>query len=98
MSKGNAKQYRLTSGSRTVHSENGVFFANVKASKDYKKNYVPKEEVYELPRYYKTNQANLSSLLEQPKKENQDLGIWSCISRQVNRESLLCSTMVTTRN
>lgn len=49
-----------TAGSRTVHSENGVFFANVKASKGYRKEYVPKEEVYELARHYKTNKANPS--------------------------------------
>lgn len=63
LSKGNAKrfyQYSSASGSRTVHSENGVFFANVKASKGYRKEYVPKEEVYELARHYKTNKANPS--------------------------------------
>ena len=63
ISKGNAKryyQYSSTSGSRTVHLENGVFFANTKAAKGYKKDYVPTEEVYELTRYYKTNKANPS--------------------------------------
>ena len=63
ISKGNAKhyyQYSSTSGSRTVHLENGVFFANRKAAKGYKKDYVPTEEVYELTRYYKTNKANPS--------------------------------------
>ena len=63
ISKGNAKryyQYSSTSGSRTVHSENGVFFANRKLSKGYKKDYVPTEEVYELTRHYKTNKANPS--------------------------------------
>ncbi|KAK2549383.1 hypothetical protein P5673_030208 [Acropora cervicornis] len=56
ISKGNANrlyQYSSTSGSRTVHSENRVFFANVKASKEYRKEYVPKEEVSELARHYK---------------------------------------------
>ena len=63
ISKGNAKrfyQYSTTSGSRTVHSENGVFFANRKSSKGYKKDYVLQEEVSELTRYYKTNKANPS--------------------------------------
>ena len=51
ISKGNTKryyQYSSTSGSRTVHLENGVFFANRKAAKVYKKDYVTTEEVYEL--------------------------------------------------
>lgn len=42
------------------HLENGVFFANRKSLKGYKKDYVLQEEVYELTRYYKTSKANPS--------------------------------------
>lgn len=62
ISKGNAKryQYSITSWSRAVYLENGVFFAEWKAWKGYKKDYVLQEEVSELTRYYKTNKANPS--------------------------------------
>jgi len=65
LSKGNAKRYYQYSSSnkpRTIHTKNGSFYANVKASsaKGYRKDFVPKEEVYELTRYYKTNKANPS--------------------------------------
>ena len=61
LSKGSAKrlfQYN-SEGSRTVHkNENGVFYANVKTSKGYKKEYIPESEVYELTRYYRTSKFN----------------------------------------
>ena len=61
ISKGNAKrlfQYN-SKGSRTVHkNENGAFYANVKTSKGYRKEYIPESEVYELTRYYKTSKFN----------------------------------------
>ena len=61
ISKGSAKrlfQYN-SEGSRTVHrNENGAFYANVKTSKGYKKEYIPESEVYELTRYYKTSKFN----------------------------------------
>ncbi|KAK3751279.1 hypothetical protein QZH41_002728 [Actinostola sp. cb2023] len=55
-------QYSSSNKPRTIHTENGSFYANVKASsaKGYRKDFVPKEEVYELTRYYKTNKANPS--------------------------------------
>ena len=61
ISKGSAKrlfQYN-SEGSRTVHkNENGAFYANVKTSKGYKKEYIHESEVYELTRYYKTSKFN----------------------------------------
>ena len=61
ISKGSAKklfQYN-SEGSRTVHrNENRAFYANVKTSKSYKKEYIPESEVYELTRYYKTSKFN----------------------------------------
>ena len=61
ISKGSAKrlfQYN-SEGSRTVHrNENGAFYAKVKTSKGYKKEYIPESEVYELTRYYKTSKFN----------------------------------------
>ncbi|KAJ7322044.1 hypothetical protein OS493_033207 [Desmophyllum pertusum] len=59
--KGSAKrlfQYN-SEGSRTVHkNENGAFYANVKISKGYRKDYIPESEVYELTRYYNTSKFN----------------------------------------
>lgn len=65
ISKGNAKRfyhYSKSNGSRTVHMENGSYYANVKASttKGYRKKFVPKEEVYQMTRFYKTSKANPS--------------------------------------
>lgn len=61
ISKGSAKrlfQYN-SKGSRTVHkNENGAFYANVKISKGYRKDYIPESEVYELTRYYNTSKFN----------------------------------------
>ena len=57
ISKGSARrlfQYN-SEGSHTVYkNENGVFYANVKTSKGYKEEYIPKSEFYKLTRYYRT--------------------------------------------
>ncbi|KXJ09617.1 hypothetical protein AC249_AIPGENE23030 [Exaiptasia diaphana] len=61
ISKGSAKrlfQYSTADGARTVHEENGTFFANVKTSKGYKRDYVPDNEVFELTRYYRASKSN----------------------------------------
>ena len=96
ISKGNAKhyyQYSSTSGSRTVHLENGVFFANRKAAKATKR-------IMFRRRFTKRTKPtrHFQGLLSQSKQsmnESQNLGGWSCISGQVELKSLSCSAMVT---
>ena len=99
ISKGNAKRFYQYSITHTSHSENGAFFANIKASKGYKKDYVPNEEVYRLTTYYRMKKAKSHfqgplSQLKQSKNEDRSLSIWSCISGQVDPKSLSCSVMV----
>lgn len=102
ISKGNAKryfQYSSTSGSRTVHLENGVFFANRKAAKGYKRIMICRRRFMNLTDITKRTKPTchfqgLLSQLKQSMNENQSLGIWSCISGQVELKSLSCSAMV----
>lgn len=60
LSKGNAKRFFQynADGSRTVHQENGTFYANVKTSKGYRRDYVPDTEVFELTRLYRASKWN----------------------------------------
>ena len=39
-------------------NENGAFYANVKTSEGYRKEYIPENKIYELTRYYKTSEFN----------------------------------------
>ena len=60
ISKGNARRFFQynADGTRTVHKENGIFYANVKTAKGYRRDYVPENEDFELTRFYRASKWN----------------------------------------